>query len=151
MAQTEDDKKLYSKYFKVEIAGMYADVPGVVEVDAGRVTITPEECTQGDKPEYRTYGYGHHEYEDLTLTVQQDPKMVKIQKWADSAMKRGGAGDSLRKEISIHILARDKKTPMRSINCFGCFPVSFNAGSHSTGSDVKTMVLTCNVNRIEVS
>jgi hypothetical protein len=151
MAQTEDDKKIFSKYFKVEVKGMYGEVPGVTEVDAGRVTITVEECSQGDKPDYRTYTYGAHEYEDFTMTCQQGPGTVKLQKWADKAMKVGGQGDALRRDISIYLLARDKKTVLRTINCFGCFPVNFDAGSHSTASDIKTMTITCNIDRIEVA
>ena len=150
-AQTEDDKKIFSKYFKVEIKGMYGTVPGVVHVDPGRVTITTEETTQGDQPDYRAYTYGAHEYEDFTMTVQQGPGMVKLQKWADKAMKVGGQGDALRRDISIYLLARDKTTVLRTINCFGCFPVSFNAGDHSTGSDIKSIMITCSVDRIEVA
>jgi phage tail-like protein len=150
-AATVYDKKLFSKYFKVEVKGMYGTVPGVVEVDAGRVTVSVEECTQGDKPEYRTYTYGAHDYEDFTMTVQQGPGMVKLQKWADKAMKVGGSGDALRRDISIYALARDKSTVLKTFNCFGCFPVGFDAGSHSTESDIKTIKLTCNIDRIEVA
>jgi hypothetical protein len=151
MAQTEDDKKIFSKYFKVEVKGMYGEVPGVVEVDAGRLTVTVEEATQGDKPEYRTYTYGSHEYEDFTMTVQQGPGMVKLQKWFDKASKVGGSGDALRRDISVYLLARDKSTVLRTINCFGCFPVSYNAGDHGLGSDIKTATITCNIDRIEVA
>ena len=151
MAQTEDDKTIFSKYFKVEVKGLYGEVPGVVEVDAGRVTITIEEASQGDKPEYRTYTYGSHEYEDFTMTYQQSPKTKELQKWAKDASHKGGAGSALRRDCSIYLLARDKKTVLRTINCFGCFPVSFNAGDHGTGSDIKTATITCNINRIEVA
>jgi len=150
-AETESDKKIFSKYFKVEVKGIYGEVPGVTKIDPGRVRISIEETTQGDKPEYRTYTYGKHEYDDLTMTVQQGPGMVKLQKWADKAMKVGGQGDALRRDISIYLLARDKSTVLKTINCFGCYPVSFNAGDHSTGSDVKAITLTCNISRIEVA
>lgn len=150
-AQTEDDKKIFSKYFKVEVKGVYAQVPGVVSVDPGRVTISIEEATQGDKPEYRTYTYGSHEYEDLTMTLQQAPGNSKLQNWARKAMKVGGSGSALRRDISIYCLARDKRTVLKTINCYGCYPVSFNAGDHGTGSDIKTATLTCNVDRIEVA
>lgn len=151
MAKTADDDKIFSKYFKVNIQGLYGEVPGVTEVDAGRVTVSVEEATQGDLPEYRTYAYGSHQYEDLTMVVQQGPGMTKIQDWVDKATHNGGDGSSLRKDISITLLARDKKTPLRTINCFGCFPVSFSAGEHSLASEIKTQTLTCNVNYIEVA
>jgi hypothetical protein len=151
MAQTEDDKKIFSKYFKVEVKGMYGEVPGVVEVDCGRLTVTVEEATQGDKPEYRSYTYGSHEYEDFTMVVQQGPGNVKLQKWFKAATQQGGSGDALRRDVSLYLLARDKSTVVRTINCFGLFPVSFNAGDHSTGSDVKTATITCKVDRIEVA
>jgi hypothetical protein len=149
--ETPHDKKLFNKYFRVEVKGIYGKVPGVVSVDPGRVIISTEETTQGDKPEYRTYTYGSHEYEDFTMTVQQSPGMVKLQKWADKAMKMGGAGNALRRDISIYCLARDKKTVLKTINCFGCYPISMNAGDQSTGSDIKTLTITCNVSRIEVA
>jgi len=150
-AQTEDDKKIFSKYFKVEVKGVYGQVPGVVSVDPGRVIVTTEETTQGDQPDYRTYTYGSHEYEDLTMTLQTGPGMVKLQDWADNAMKRGGDGNSLRRDISVYCLARDKATVLRTINCFGCYPINMSAGDHSTGSEVKSITLTCNVARIEVA
>ena len=55
---TADDQKIFSKYFKLEVKGIYGAVPGVTSVDPGRLTVTTEEATQGDKPEYRTYTYG---------------------------------------------------------------------------------------------
>jgi hypothetical protein len=149
-AKTLDDDKIFSKYFKVEIQGIYGEVPGVVDFDAGRVTFTIEETTQGDQPEYRTYTYGSHEYEDLTLTVQQAPGETKIQDWVDKATKMGGAGSSLRRDITASLLARDKSKVLKTINCFGCFPLSFDAGGQSTSSEIKTLTLTCNVNYIEV-
>jgi hypothetical protein len=150
MAQTPADKLILSKYFAVDIAGMYTPVPNVVEVDAGRVTIDVQECTQGDMPDYRTYAYGGIVYDDLTLVIQQDPKTIKIKKWAKDAMTSGGGGDTLRKDISIHLQTRNKKT-IRTINCYQCFPKQFNMGGQSTGSDVKTATLTCHVSRIEVA
>jgi hypothetical protein len=149
--ETSSDKKIFSKYFKVEVKGVYGEVPGMVQIDPGRVRISIEETTQGDRPDYRTYTYGSHDYDDLTMTLQTGPGMVKLQRWADKAMKMGGSGNALRRDISIYALARDKRTVLKTINCFGCYPVSMNAGDQSTGSDVKTITLTCNVSRIEVA
>lgn len=149
MASTADDQKIFSKYFKLEVKGIYGAVPGVTSVDPGRLTVTTEEATQGDKPDYRTYTYGSHEYDDMTFTVQQGPGMTKLQEWADKAMKMGGAGNALRRDLSLYLLARDKTTVLRTINMFGCYPVSCNAGDHDTGSNIKTLVFTCNVDRIE--
>lgn len=151
MAKTADDDKIFNKYFSVEVKGLYGEVPGVISIDPGRVTVSVEEATQGDKPEYRTYTYGKHEYEDLTMTVQQAPGMVKLQKWFQAASQQGGAGDALRRDISIYIKARDKSTVVRTVNIFGCFPTNYSAGGHSTGSDIKTATLTCKVDRIEVA
>lgn len=149
--ETPHDKKLFNKYFRVEVNGLYAEVPEVVSADAGKVTISLEETTEGDNPEYKQYTYGEHKYEDLTLTVMQGPGTAKLQKWFEAAMKSGGGGDALRRDISIFVLARDKSTVLKTINCFGCFPVSFNAQEHSTGSDIKTITLTCNMSRVEVA
>jgi hypothetical protein len=149
MAQTSDDAKIFSKYFKLEVKGIYGEVPGVTSCDPGRLTVTTEEATQGDKPEYRTYTYGSHEYDDMTFTVQTGPGMTKLQEWADKAMKMGGAGNALRRDVSLYLLSRDKNTVLRTINMFGCYPISCNAGDHDTGSNIKTIVFTCNVDRIE--
>lgn len=140
-----------SKYFRVEIKGMYGKVPGVVSADPGKVTVKVKESTQGDKPDYREYTYGSHDYDDLTLTVMTGPGNVKLQKWAEKAMKSGGRGSALRRDISMYLLARDKSTVLRTINCFGCYPISMNAGDYGTGSDVKTITFSCNVSRIEVA
>jgi phage tail-like protein len=149
--ETPHDKKLFNKYFRVEVKGVYGKVPGIVSIDPGRVTVTVEETTQGDQPEYRTYTYGSHDYDDLTMTLQTGPGMVKLQEWCDKAMKIGGSGNALRRDISIYALARDKSTVRKTINCFGCYPISLNAGDHATGSEIKTITLTCNVDRIEVA
>jgi hypothetical protein len=149
MAQTSDDAKIFSKYFKLEVKGIYGEVPGVTSCDPGRLTVTTEEATQGDKPEYRTYTYGSHEYDDMTFTVQTGPGMTKLQEWADKAMKMGGAGNALRRDVSLYLLSRDKNTVLRTINMFGCYPISCNAGDHDTGSAIKSIVFTCNVDRIE--
>lgn len=149
--ETPHDKKLFNKYFKVAVQGMYDEVPGVVTMDPGRVTVSIEEATQGDMPDYRTYTYGSHEYDDLTLTVQTGPGMVKLQKWADKAMKVGGQGDALRRDISLYLLARDKSTVLKTINCFGAFPVDFRAHRQTGGGDIKAVTLVCNIDRIEVA
>ena len=44
-----------------------------------------------------------------------------------------------------------KSTVLRTINCFGCFPVTLSAGKHSLGSDVKTITITCKIDHIEVA
>lgn len=148
-AQTKDDAKIFNKYFKFEVKGIYNEVPGCTNVSGGDLTITVEESTQGDRPDYREYTYGSHEYGDLTFTVQTGPGMVKLQEWADKAMKVGGSGNALRRDCSLYLLARDKTTVMRTINYFGCYPVSCNAGDHSTSSEIKSITFTCNVDRIE--
>ncbi|MCP4605397.1 MAG: hypothetical protein GY847_33570 [Proteobacteria bacterium] len=150
-AKKEDDKKIFSKFFRVEIQGMYGEVPGVTEVDPGRVKIKTQELKQANSTGPRKFAYGGHEYDDFTMTLQQSPTMAKLQKWVDKAMKKGGNAKALRRKISIHVLARDKKTVLRTINCFGCYPVNLNAGDHGTSSEIKTITITCNLDRIEVA
>ncbi len=151
MASTEDDAKIFSKYFKWEVKGISGNVPGVTSVDIGRLTITVEEATQGDKPEHRTYTYGSHEYDDCTFVVQQgnDAESKALTKWVKSATQQGGAGDVLRRDCSLYYLARDKQTVLRVVNLFQCYPVSANEGDHDTGSNIKSMTVTLNVARIE--
>lgn len=36
-------------------------------VDCGRLTVTTEEATQGDNPEYKPYEYGSHDYENYSI------------------------------------------------------------------------------------
>lgn len=150
-AQTASDQLIFNKYFKFEVKGIYGEVPGCTSVSGGELTITVEESTRGERPDYREYTYGSHEYADLNFTVQTGPGMVKLQKWADKAMKVGGAGNALRRDCALYLLARDKKTVLRTINYFGCYPISANAGDHSTSSEIKTLTFTCNVDRIEES
>ena len=148
-AQTKSDQLIFNKYFKFEVKGIYGEVPGCTSVSGGELTITVEEATRGDRPDYREYTYGSHEYGDLTFTVQTGPGMTKLQEWADKAMKVGGSGNALRRDCSLYLLARDKTTVLRTINYFGCYPTSCNAGDHDTGSAIKSIVFTCNVDRIE--
>lgn len=150
-AQTASDQLIFNKYFKFEVKGIYGEVPGCVAVSGGDLSITVEEATQGDRPDYREYTYGDHEFDDLTFQVQTGPGMVKLQKWADKAMKMGGAGDALRRDCTLTLLARDKKTPLYTINYFGCFPISSDEGGAGTDSSIKTITFTCNVERVEES
>jgi hypothetical protein len=150
MAQTEDDKKILSSNFKVEVKGI-GFIEGVTEVDAGRVTVAICECSQGDQPEYRTYTYGDPAFEALTMTVQQGPGTVALQNWHDGVGKKGADKGTLRRDISIYLMARDGSTVLRTINCHECFPTQFSAGGHSTGSDVKCMTLTSKIAYVTVA
>jgi len=58
------------------IAGYIALEP--VVVDCGRLTVTSEETTSGDIPEYRTYEYGSREYEDWTIKAIWPSGQYKI-------------------------------------------------------------------------
>jgi len=147
------DKIILSDYFTVEVHGMYEKVPGVVSIDPGKVGgIDPTQNTdRGDRAEYKLWCHGDHEYQDATLTVMQAPGMVKLQKWVDKAMKVGGTGDALRRDVSLYLLARDKSTVLKTVNMFGCYPTDFDAGDESSDSETKTITLTLNVDRIEVA
>lgn len=151
-AQTASDQLIFNKYFKVEINGIYDSVPGVTAVDPGGVKVALVETTDEKSP-HRTYTYGSHEYEDCTLTVQQGPGMVKLQEWADKAMKSGGTGDALRRDITINVYSRDKKTILKSITAFGCLPVAVHTGdgTKKIQTKKKTFTFTLNVDRIEVA
>ena len=134
---------LRNRGFKVEIKGLYKSVPNVVSFDPGGIVF---------KPSAKGWVHGDHEYQDATLTVQQGPGMVKQQEWADKAMKMGGAGDALRRDISCYLLARDKSSTVRTVNLFGCYPVDFDAGDQGAGnSELKTITISLNVDRIEVT
>ena len=151
-ATAEYDNTIFNHYFYVEVKGMYDKLPGVSSFDPGKVTCNIEPADRGDKAEYTVWAHGDHEYEDATITVMQAPGMVKLQKWADKAMKMGGAGDALRRDISCYLLARDKSTVVKTINLFGCYPVDFDAGDQGAGgSELKTMTISLNVDRIEVA
>lgn len=129
-AQPNHDKKISSRYFEVEIKGMYSKVPGVVEADPSSVTVTVEEATQGDKPEHRSYG--QPSYGNVTLTVLAAPGTAKLLQWAEQAVKLGADGDEetlakLRRDVTVNFLAKDKKTIVRSVRHVGCAPVSATA------------------------
>lgn len=149
--QYDGDQKVICKGFKVEIGGMYAEVPGVLAADAGKVKVQVLESTQGDQPEASRYTYGQHEYEDFTMTVQQGPGNVKLQEWAKKAMQVGGLGDALRRDVKLFVYARDRTTILRTTTCFSCLPVGIQAGSHGTAGDIKTFTLNFNVDRVEVA
>ncbi len=148
-AQTASDKLINGKYFEFEVKGIYGKVPGCIGVSGGDVSVTVEESTQGDRPDYREYTYGDHNFDDLSFQVQTGPGMVKLQKWADKAMKSGGAGDALRRDCTLTLLARDRTTPLYKVSYYGCFPISSDEGGAGTDSDVKTITITCNVDRVE--
>ncbi len=146
------DDTIFNKYFYVEIKGIYDKVPGVKSFDPGMVRCEPERADRGDKAEYKLWCHGDHEYQDATMTVMQAPGMVKLQKWVDKAMKMGGTGDALRRDISCYLLARDKSTVLKTINMFGCYPTDFDAGDAEAGeSDLKSINISLNVDRIEVA
>ncbi|MBW2528264.1 MAG: phage tail protein [Deltaproteobacteria bacterium] len=128
--------------FRVEVKGVYGSVAGVTAIDVGRVDIQKVKTTQGDKPDYVSWTYGSHTYAPLTLRLQMGPGNVKIQKWADKAMKIGGSGDALRRDISVFLLAKDQSTVLGTLNAFGCYPTSLSG----SGSD---QTLKCHIDRIE--
>jgi hypothetical protein len=152
MAEALQDKNILNKYFYVEVKGMYDKVPGCKGFEPGMVTHNPQKADRGDKAEYTLWCHGDHEYADASITVQQAPGMVKLQKWVDKAMKMGGVGDALRRDISCYFLARDKSTVLKTVNLFGCYPVDFDAGDQGAGqSELKCITISLNVDRIEVT
>ncbi|MCO4764336.1 MAG: phage tail protein [Myxococcales bacterium] len=142
---------LSSMYFQFEVKGIYGPVPGCTSVSGGDLTLTIEETTDGDKPDYREYTYGSHDYEDLTLTVTPAPDNVKLLKWATEAIKSGETDKGLYRDCALHLLARDKSTVMRSVNYFGVYPLSMTAATSDAGGELKTIVISCSVDRVDES
>ncbi len=140
-----DADTISGKYFKVEVPGMYGEVPDVMELDPGRLKVDVVGTSWPTFP-VRTYSYGSHEYEDFTMRVRRGPGNVKLQKWFEAVTQQGGSGDALRRDIVVRMLAGDSQTVVRTVRCFGALPTSYNAGS---SFDLAT--LTCQVNRIEVA
>lgn len=138
------------KYFKVEVPGMYGDVPDVTAVDPGRINVIVHETTSPTFPGIRTYTYGKHQYEDFTMTMRMGPGNVKLQTWFKQATQQGGSGDALRRDIVVRMLATDRQTVVRTVRCFGAFPTNYNA-ELITGSSAYAATLTCSVNRIEIA
>lgn len=147
---TPHDKRLLDNQFAVEIQGVYARVPGVLAVGGGKLNISVHDTTR-DRPEHKTYTYGSHSYENLELTVEQGPGTYKLRAWARQAMGSRNRASSLRRTISVHCLARDERTILKTINYYGCFPVDLRAEEHSTASEVRSITITCNISRVEVA
>ena len=147
-AQQVPSEQIFARNFRVVIRGMYGQVPGVVKIDPGRVTVGIQEASQGDQPEY---AHGSHSYDQLTMTFMKGTGAAKLERWAARAIKRGGSGKSLRRDISIHMLAPDRKTVLRRINCYECLPVRANTAPLRRGSRAKAVTLRFTLNRIKVT
>lgn len=136
-----------SSDFRLAIRGLSNNIAGLRKVSGGKLTmginVNPRSAPGSQ------LSYGEPIWSDIQLTVQTGPGMTKLQEWADKAMKTGGGGSALRRDCSLYLLARDKSSVLRTINYFGCYPINMNAGDQSTGSDVKSITFTCNVDRIE--
>ena len=77
----------------------------------------------------------------MTFVVRASTKVGLLRRWKNKGVKR-----------TMKVIRRNKMGKVtQAINCFGCFPVKFDAGSHSTSSDIKCITITCNIERIEVA
>jgi len=139
---------------QVEIKGLCPAVAGVQVVQVGGSKFEKPKARRTIDRTYRPWPTraGGDEDRKFFLVVPDVPANAAVLRWAKSAVAAGPTGKArLQRNISVSLLARDKKTVLRTINCFGCFPVSCDGGDQSTGSDIKTLTLTCTVDRIEVA
>ena len=145
-AQTQSDQLIFSKYFKLEVVGIYQEVPGVVRVAPGAVFWVVEEATRGDEPDMREYAWSFDRLDDWTFDVQVGPGAIKLQEWADKALKTGGGGDALDRSLSLRLLARDKSTVVGSIHARGR-PVEVTA-SDNPDHELKVIQYTIEVEHL---
>ena len=124
------------KVTKVEIVGMYTELPGVISVDPGRARATLEKNSQGK------WTYVTHGYDNLVIVYGRSSAHQKLEQWAGDAQMTGGSGDNLLRDITIRL--HGNAGVAKTIACSGCFPVSL-------GGPADSRTLTCRVNRIEVS
>ena len=110
----------------------------------------PDKEPSPPAPTAREYSYGKTTYGDVELTFKVGVGSTKLQEWADKAMKLNGGGKSMRRDISIYHLGRDKAHALRKVIYSGALPVAVDgpiAGGNA--AHIKTIVFTCNVDRIE--
>ncbi len=141
-AQTESDQMIFSKYFELEVVGIYQSVPGAVSVFPGTVYWSSEEATRGDKPDWREYTWSFDRFEDWTIEVQQGPGMINLQKYADDALKEGAQS----RTFSVRFLARDKSTVLGSMHALGTPVEVMEAGDPD--SQVKRIQYTIEVENL---
>ena len=141
-AQTESDQLIFSKYFELEVVGIYQKVPGAVSVLPGTVYWSIEEATRGDRPDMREYIGSFDRFDDWTIEVMQGPDMMNLQKYVDDALK-GGAHS---RTFSVRFLARDKSTVLGSMHALGT-PIEVIA-SDNLGSQVKRIQFTIEVENL---
>ena len=116
--------RLTARRSRVYIKGLTANLPDVISVKVSPIKMnTPGRDLR------------------VKFVLRQTKRNSFIVSWFKKRTKR---------DISFFIRDANYRAK-RVINCFGCSPISFDAGSHSTGSEVKTMTMTCNVSRIEVA
>ena len=129
----------------VQILGFMNElIPGVVGIELGGVTISIEETTQGDQPEFRTYTYGSAEYSDIVLTIMSGPATVALADWFDDAQSSGGTTDALRRDVVLTFGDRSGE-PGVQFAAQGCLPVALE----STDSRPERHRLTLRPQRIE--
>ena len=119
-------------------------IPGLMSVELGGVTISIEETTQGDQPEFRTYTYGSAEYSDIVLTIMSGPATVALADWFDDTQRSGGTGDALRRD-AILTFGDQSGEPGVQFAAQGCLPVALE----STDSRLERHRLTLRPQRIE--
>ena len=133
---------IVSKYFELEVVGIYQKVPGAVSVVPGAVYWSSEEATRGDKPDMRDYTWSFDRFDDWTIEVMQGPDMVNLQRYADDVLR--GAAHS--RTFSVRFLARDKSTVLGSMHALGT-PIEAMAGD-DTDSQVKRIQYTIEVENL---
>ena len=140
-AQTQSDQYIFSKYFKLEVAGIHQEVPGAVSVVPGTVFWSVEEATRGDKPDMREYTGSFDRFDDWTIEVNMGADMV-LQKYVDDALK----GRDHSRTFSVRFLARDKSTVLGSMHALGTPVEVMEAGAPD--SQVKRIQYTIEVENL---
>jgi len=135
-------QKIYQNNFDIDIS------PHVISVDTGVLTIPAVLVTDSRDATWDSFMPGNPVYNTWTITLASHPDNADIKDWVKNAVN----GQDIRKIIELNYRSSQQESPIRTINCIGAFPMSYNSGDYSAGSGqvlVEKLVVKCG--RIEIS
>ena len=138
--------QISNRYFKVEVKGTYGEVPDVLYVDFGALTVPAVPDTPaGNAGGQKSYRYGTPEPLEITMVYHPAPGNVKIQAWGNPASTKR---NPLRRDVIVYLLDKSKTNVLATYSLPECLPISLESGNQFIATDVPTMTLRLQANKI---
>jgi hypothetical protein len=144
MATIKSDEKCQTQNFKVEIVGLWSEVPNVVSVDLGSASMELNEATEGTDKHRVFVPANGGTFQDLTLVYHKSKVTKKIADWFKNQKTKKEPRD-----ITLTLLKRNGKDEARRMTAEKCWPKSLDQGNtNSKDSSAQSITCTFKVGRV---